>query len=248
MCLKVSIITAVFNREHLIECAMRSVLAQDYFNVEHVVIDGASTDATLNVVEYFARNDLKVLSEPDDGIYDALNRGFSVSTGDIIGLLHSDDTFYDDHVISDVVSLFNDPDVDIVYGDLNYISESDHKKVQRHWISGQYSQTKLKFGWMPPHPAMFIRRSVFETYGGYDTSFRISADFDAILRWLRNGDLTLKYLPRVLVNMRSGGASNGSIHKAILKTKEDFVALKKNGVGGFYTLFLKKASKLRQFF
>lgn len=245
--IKVSIITVVRNRVNVISQAISSVQSQDCRHIEHVIIDGASTDGTLELIQKLAREKTVLISEPDSGIYDALNKGIVNSTGDIIGLLHSDDYFSDELVISDVSRLFEDPSVDIVYGDLNYVSSINSDRVIRRWVAGEFSQAKLAWGWMPPHPAVFIRRSIIDTYGAYDTSYRISGDYDSLLRYFWQGKPKVIYLNRVLVNMRIGGASNQSLRHIMRKMGEDYRALRQNGIGGFGALIWKNISKVSQF-
>ena len=244
--LKVSIISAVYNRCATISDTINSVQMQEYPNISHVIVDGGSTDGTMNIVREFSASNQVVISEPDDGIYDALNKGIKLADGDIVGLLHSDDLFSDGMVISDVVAAFSDPAVQLVYGDLVYVEESNVTKVVRRWISGHFVSRKLRAGWMPPHPTVFVRKSVFDQLGAYDTSFKISADYDAMLRFFQSG-IYSRYIPRELVKMRLGGVSNRSVKNIITKMKEDYRAIRKNKVGGVGTLVFKSLSKIRQF-
>ena len=246
--MKISIITAVYNRADSIAEAVRSVQAQTWPQVEHVVIDGASTDGTVAVLQTCLNAQAVWLSEPDKGIYDALNKGLARATGDVIGLMHSDDFFADDEVLASVAAAFADPEVDAVYGDLDYVAKADTARIVRRWRSGDYSAAKLARGWMPPHPTLFLRRSVVERWGGYDTSFRIAADYDSILRYFGQGQIRPAYIPRVLVKMRLGGESNRSLGRIWLKTREDYRALRSNGVGGVGALVWKNLGKLGQFF
>ena len=244
--LKVSIISAVYNRCATISTAINSVQMQEYPNISHVIVDGGSTDGTMNIVREFSAANQVVISEPDDGIYDALNKGIKLADGDIVGLLHSDDLFSDAMVITDIVASFSDPAVQLVYGDLVYVEESNVAKVVRRWISGNFVRRKLRTGWMPPHPTVFVRKSVFDQLGAYDTSFKISADYDAMLRFFQSG-ICSRYIPRELVKMRLGGVSNRGVKNIITKMKEDYRAIRKNNVGGVVTLVFKSLSKIRQF-
>lgn len=221
---------------------------QTWPNVEHVVIDGGSVDGTLQVLQACLNVQAICVSEPDQGIYDALNKGLARATGDVIGLMHSDDFFSDDQVLARVAAVFADPAVDAVYGDLDYVAKADPSRIIRRWRSGEYSPRKLALGWMPPHPTLFLRRGVIERWGGYDTSFRIAADYDAILRYFGKGQIRATYIPHVLVKMRLGGESNRSLAKIWVKSREDYAALRGNGVGGFWALVWKNLSKLGQFF
>jgi len=180
---KISVVTVAYRAENTIAAALESVAGQTWADVEHVVVDGASPDRTLEVIRAHAHDKMVVVSEPDQGIYDALNKGFRLSTGDVVGIVHADDILADDTVLERVAEAFEDPDVDAVYGDLDYVARDNPDKIIRHWEAGAFSQARLRAGWMPPHPTLFLRRRVFETRELFDTSFRIAADYDAILRY-----------------------------------------------------------------
>jgi len=243
----ISVITAVFNRVTTIGQTLDSLRAQTWPNVEHLVIDGASTDGTLDLLQS-RRAELSVLlSEPDSGIYDALNKGLALAHGDIIGLLHSDDIYAHTRVLERIAHAFTDPRIDGVYGDLDYVSSTDPTRLVRRWRAGDYHPKRLARGWMPPHPTLYLRRSVIEHWGGFDTDFRIAADYDAMLRYLARGRLRLAYIPEVLVRMRLGGASNRSLSHILRKSREDYRALRRHDVGGLGTLAWKNLSKLSQF-
>lgn len=246
--MKISLITAVYNHADTIAQAVQSVQTQSWPMVEHVVIDGASTDGTVQVLQSCLNERAVWVTEPDKGIYHALNKGLARATGDVIGLMHSDDFFADDHVLSRVAAAFVDPDVDAVYGDLDYVAKDDTSRIIRRWRSGEYQVAQLAYGWMPPHPTLYLRRSVIERWGGYDTRYKIAADYDAILRYFGQGHIRVAYIPHVLVKMRVGGESNRSLAKVWLKTREDYAALRRNNVGGVATLILKNVRKLGQFF
>lgn len=245
--LKISVVTAVFNRANSIAAAIDSIQSQSWVDLEHVIQDGGSTDGTVEIIQQRARANTSFASERDGGIYDAVNRGIMRSTGDIIGLMHSDDIFANAHVLEKVAAAFANPAIDGVYGDLQYVAD-DPKRVIRHWRSGEYAPNLLRRGWMPPHPTLYLRREVFDRYGLYDTSFRIAADYDAMLRYLVKGQIKLAYIPEVLVKMRIGGESNRSLGRIIIKSREDLRALRNNSVGGFGTLAAKNLSKISQFF
>jgi len=244
---KISVVTAVWNRAGTIGAAIESVQQQTYGNVEHVIQDGGSTDGTLDIVRKMATPATALVSERDSGIYDAINRGILRASGDVIGLMHSDDFFATASVLEHVAQAFTDPDIDGVYGDLDYVSADDTSHVIRHWRSGVYEPRKLARGWMPPHPTLYLRRQVFDQWGLYDPSFRIAADYDAMLRYLAKGRIRVAYIPEVMVKMRMGGASNRSLKHIIRKSREDLSALRRNGVGGLGTLAAKNFSKLGQF-
>jgi glycosyltransferase len=245
--LKISVITAVFNRNQTISQALDSVLSQTYPLVETILIDGASTDGTLDVLESYRSNLSKFISEPDKGVYDALNKGISQSTGDVLGFLHADDIFESNDVLSKVADAFQDPRVDAVYGDLLYVQHDDISKVIRYWRAGHFDKSLLSYGWMPPHPTFYVRRSVYDRLGNFDTRYRIAADYDTILRFLGVGKINVVYIPNVLVRMRAGGISNRSFSTVVRKSFEDLDVLKRNKVGGIMTLLGKNFSKLSQF-
>jgi len=245
--LKISLITAVYNRHSTIQESIRSVQSQSYPDVEHVVVDGASSDGTVKVIKAASNEKTVVISERDDGIYDALNKGIAHASGNLIGLMHSDDFFAHNDVLQRVSEAFSDHSIDAVYGDLQYVAQDDTSRVIRHWNAGEFSPLKLSRGWMPPHPALFLRSNVFDKHGVYDTSYRIAADYDAILRWFGKGKIKAHYIPEVLVKMRVGGESNKSLRKILQKSREDYRALRSNDIGGVGALAWKNASKIRQF-
>lgn len=246
--LTLSVVTAVWNREATIAEAIESVAAQDYGHVEHVIQDGASRDGTLEVIRTTAGPNVSLESVRDGGIYDGINKGIARTTGDVVGLMHSDDLFAANDILSRVAEAFQDPGIDGVYGDLDYVAAEDTSRVIRKWRSGPYSPDRLRRGWMPPHPTLYLRRAVFDRWGLYDTSFRIAADYDAMLRYLVKGGIRLAYVPRVFVKMRVGGESNRSLAKIVQKSREDYRAIRGNGVGGLGTLAAKNFSKIGQFF
>lgn len=245
--MKLSIITAVYMRQDTVAHAISSVAAQSYSDVEHLIVDGASTDGTLDAVQRLARPGMKVISEPDRGIYDALNKGIRAATGEVVGLMHSDDFFAHDRVLEKVAFAFATTGADAVYGDLDYVAVADTSRVIRHWCSGEFAPQRLARGWMPPHPTLFVRRDAMLRLGLYDTDYRIAADYEAILRWFGKGGLSVAYVPEVLVKMRVGGESNRSLGRIIRKSHEDYRALRSTGVGGIRTLVWKNLSKLPQF-
>lgn len=245
--MKISIITAVLNRKGIVGDALNSLQRQTYGDFEHIIQDGGSTDGTLDELRLCIDERSSLISENDSGIYDAINKGIARATGDVIGLLHSDDIFGSRYVLAKVRQTFVDEEVDGVYGDLEYVSAADPSRVIRYWRAGEYDRRKLKRGWMPPHPTLFLRREVFERWGTYDVNYRIAADYDAVLRWLWQGRISLAYVPEVLVKMRLGGESNRSLSRILTKSLEDYQALRSNEVGGLGSLALKNISKLGQF-
>lgn len=245
---KISVITVCFNSEAHIAHALRSLDSQTFQDREHIIIDGASTDGTLHIIARHTHPCRQVLSAPDRGIYDAMNKGIGLACGDVIGFLNSDDFFADEHVLARVADAFLDPRVSAVYGDLEYVSKDDPSRVLRQWVSGEFSSTALQRGWMPPHPTLYVRREAYERLGGFDTTYRIAADYEYILRLFTDQTLVAAYLPGVMVKMRTGGASNRSLKNILRKTREDFDAMRLHRVGGLGTLVRKNLSKLPQFF
>lgn len=246
--MKVSVITPVFNGAETIESCIKSVLSQSYKDLEHLVIDGDSEDLTLEVVKKFADRVTKVVSGPDDGIYDALNKGIKIATGDIIGVLGSDDIYTHEKVIEDVVAAFKKENVDSCYGDLQYVDRHDLNKVIRYWRSSEYQHGKFRGGWMPPHPTFFVKKEIYEEFGCFNTNFKIAADYELMLRFLERYKISTHYIQEVLIKMRIGGVSNRSLKNMFLKSYEDYKAWKVNHLQGhFYTILCKNFSKLPQF-
>lgn len=246
--MKISIITATWNCQDTVGGCLASVAGQSYRRREHIVVDGASTDHTLALLEG-KRAQLSVLvSEPDRGIYDALNKGIARASGDVIGFLHADDLYADGTVLARIGEVFEDSGVDAVYGDLAYVGKEDTGRVIRHWRAGEFRPDRLRRGWMPPHPTLYLRRDLYERFGGFDLQYRIAADYDLMLRVLRRISGRVVYLPKVLVRMRVGGASNRSLPMILRKSFEDYRALRANRIGGAGALLWKNLSKIPQFF
>lgn len=246
--MKVSVITVAYNSAKTIRDTIDSVLSQSYEDIEYIVIDGGSKDGTQDIVRSYGSEISHFISEPDKGIYDAMNKGVSMATGDVIGILNSDDVYQDDKVIADVVSEFKSSPIDCVYGDLVYVDETDLNRVIRYWKSGQYHRKAFVNGWMPPHPTFFTTRTSYKAFGLYDTEFRSAADYELMLRFLYKNYCSASYIDRVLVRMRAGGQSNESLVNRIKGNKEDRRAWAKNGLRPrFYTLTMKPLRKLGQF-
>jgi glycosyltransferase involved in cell wall biosynthesis len=246
--IKISVITAVYNCESTVGQAIESVLAQSYPAVESVVIDGGSTDGTLAVLKHYHQRLSVLISERDQGIYDALNKGIGLAIGDVIGFLHADDVFESNLVLAKVAAAFEDSSIDAVYGDLVYVRHNDIAHVIRYWKSGSYDVAALRCGWMPPHPTLYVRRAVYERLGRFNTRYRISADYDTVLRFLLIGKIRATYIPEILVRMRTGGVSNRSLKTIVRKSLEDIQVLRGNRVGWMTALALKNLRKLSQFF
>lgn len=246
--MKVSIITSCFNRDATIGQTIESVLAQDYPDIEYIVIDGASSDCSMDVIGRY-RDDgalAKVVSEPDDGMYEAINKGIRLATGDIVGLLHSDDFFFNSHVISDIVDIFNSTGADLVYGNGLYVDAADTERVVRNWVSGRYRRWKVRLGWLPLHPTVYIRRDVFERCGLYDESYKIASDSDFLVRYLYENDLHVEYLNKYFVKMRMGGLSTGGASRGQVWA-EDVRMYKSHGFFGVPEKLMKMGWKVPQF-
>ena len=268
----ISVITAVLNNKAQIESCINSVYSQTYPDIEHIIIDGGSTDGTLEVISRTTHNglkltqdgavftnpqspsakhktrDLRVISGPDNGIYDAMNKGLRMATGDVVGFLNADDLYAADNVLKTVAGCFERQNVDSCYGDLLYVDKNDTNKTIRCWKSSPFDSALLKKGWMPPHPTFFVKRKVYEKYGVFDTSFKIAADYELMIRLLGKHGISTNYIPELLVKMRVGGASNRSIRNIIIKSSEDYRAMKMHHVGSLATLLRKNLSKIPQFF
>lgn len=245
--MKISLVTAVFNRRATLEATLASAASQTHPDIEHLIQDGGSTDGSLDIVNGWTRSQLSVVSGRDGGIYDALNRGIDRASGDVVGFLHSDDVFAHDAVLARVAEALADPSIDGVYGDLDYVAADDTNRVIRHWRSGAYDPSRLRWGWMPPHPTLYLRRRVYERHGLHDTTFRIAADYEAMLRYLVRGRIRLAYIPDVMIKMRMGGESNRSLGRVLAKSGEDLRAARRHGIGGFGTLVAKNLRKVTQF-
>jgi glycosyltransferase involved in cell wall biosynthesis len=244
--MKVSIITISFNSGKTIEATIRSVLAQEDADIEYIIIDGGSTDNTLDIVEKYKSRITHVVSEPDEGIYDAMNKGVRLSSGELVGILNSDDTYAYPSVIADVVQSLGDSDA--VYADLQYV-DADTGKVVRHWKSGNYKSGDFLKGWMPPHPTFFLRKECYNNHGLYVIDQGTAADYELMLRMIHRHGLKLSYLPKVITQMKTGGASNITWKQRWKANQQDRLSWQLNGLTPkWYTLWLKPLRKILQFF
>jgi glycosyltransferase involved in cell wall biosynthesis len=247
MPLRISIITATFNSEATVAETMRSVEEQDYPHIEHIVVDGHSQDETLEIIRQYPHT-ATLISEKDEGIYDAMNKGIRAATGDVIGILNSDDMYAHAKVISAVARIFEDPAVESCYGDLQYVDGQNTALITRTWRSGKYRADSFYWGWMPPHPTFFVRKSVYDRVGLFNTSLRSAADYELMLRILLKFGISSAYIPDVLVKMRTGGISNASVKNRVRANREDRAAWRINGLKPyFFTLYLKPLRKITQF-
>lgn len=244
---KISIITATYNSALTIRDCLNSVRAQQA-TAEHIIIDGLSNDETPEIIKTYPHIS-KVISERDLGIYDAMNKGISVAKGDVIGFLNSDDYYAHSEVLKNVIDVFEDNTIDSCYGDLVYFDPVDTTKIVRNWKSGHYHERRFYWGWMPPHPTFFVRRSIYEKYGGFNLNLGSSADYELMLRFLVKHKICTAYLPEVLVRMRAGGVSNVSLRNRLKANRMDRYAWDVNGLKPYpWTTYLKPLSKIMQFF
>lgn len=247
--MKISIITVVYNAERTIKSCVDSVLSQDYPDVEYIVIDGNSADHTVELVKSYDSSRIRLISEPDKGIYDAMNKGIALATGDVVGILNADDTYSDSSVLSEIAALFGNSKVNAVYADLEYVDAVKTDKVVRKWKAGHYQSGMFLLGWMPPHPTFFVRREFYDRLGKFRLDMGSAADYELMLRFIHKNRLQLSYLPREIVKMRAGGASNSSLSARLTANKMDAKAWKVNDLKPYwYTVWLKPIRKIVQFF
>ncbi|QWD89146.1 glycosyltransferase [Polynucleobacter sp. MWH-CaK5] len=231
--IKISIITATYNCVNTLTDCFSAVSRQDYSNYEHIVVDGASTDGTVDLIHQNIHQIKVFTSAPDKGIYDALNKGLALASGDVIGFLHADDLFASDNVLSKIAAVFDDPSVCAVYGDLQYVSKKNISNLIRCWRSSTFDKSDLVWGWMPPHPTLYVRREWYQYIGAFDIKYQISGDYVSILRLFSQPDFKSVYVPMVFVLMRTGGKSNRSVRVILKKSMEDWRALRAFGFGIF---------------
>ena len=248
--MKISVITVVFNAVDTIEDTIKSVMAQDYRDIEHIVIDGGSTDGTMDVVNQYREHLAMVMSEPDNGIYDAMNKGIDLATGDIIGNLNADDWYADNAVISRVANAFSEnTDMDAIYGDIVYVTKNKPHRIVRYWQSQPYEEGLFEKGWMPAHPSFFVKREIYSRLGKYDLVLQIQSDFELTMRFMAVNKIKTLYLPGVMVKMRMGGVTNNRISNVIKGNLEAYKACRKNGLPVTPFFMVRKVlSRLPQFF
>jgi glycosyltransferase len=246
--MKVSLITVTYNSARFLQNAIQSVYAQDYPEIEYIVVDGGSTDETLSIIEQNSSCITKWISEKDNGMYDAINKGMKMATGDIIGILNSDDMLAAKDIISKIVLAFKNQQVDSLFGDLIYVDAVETSKIHRFWKGLTYKRTLFNTGWMPAHPTFYVRKEIVEQLGGYEPSYFSAADFELMTRYLYKHRISSYYLPELIVKMRKGGMSNGSFQKRIRANRRDYLALKKNQIPfPFFVSLIKPLRKLPQY-
>lgn len=245
--MRVTIITVCYNRKTTIEQSIKSVLNQDYPDIEYIVVDGNSSDGTQDIIESYSDKIAKYVSEPDKGMYDAINKGLGMATGDIVGLMHSDDVFFDETIISKIVAVFNkNSNTDAVYGDGIYVTNDAEQKIVRNRIGGTYDYKKIKAGWLPLHPTVYIKRSIIEKYGNYNLDFKIASDTEFLLRYLYKYKINISYLNAYIVKMRMGGLST-NYKRAFEVLREDYSIYKFHELSGARAVFQKKMLALMQY-
>lgn len=247
---KISVITVCLNSRNTIRDTIRSVLSQTAVDVEYILIDGGSRDGTLEIIEEYRDRIDFLVSEPDAGIYHAMNKGLSLAAGDVVGFLNSDDFYPGEHVLSTIVERFEVDAIDCCYGDLCYVSPKRVDSVVRFWKSSPFRPEAFRLGWAPPHPTFFVRREVYERHGGFDTRYRIAADVELMMRFLEVSGIAAAYVPIPMVHMRLGGETNKSIRNVVRQNREIIHALRKHGLGVSIPRYLrgKIISRVRQFF
>lgn len=246
--MKVSIITATYNSAKTIKDCLQSINCQTYKNVEHIVIDGESVDDTLKIIKEISPKTI-IISEPDSGIYDAMNKGINIATGEIIGILNSDDLYVDETVISSIVYEFqNNPEIECVYADLFYVKKEEIEEITRIWKTGVYKKGSFAKGWHPAHPTLFLKRDLYKNYGMFNLKYGLAADFEFMLRIFEIKNVISKYLPKPIVYMRQGGATSKSVKNIIKQNFEILDAFKENGIKVSKLYSLNRIfSKLKQF-
>jgi glycosyltransferase involved in cell wall biosynthesis len=245
---RISIITVTYNSAAYLQDCIDSIKSQDYDNIEYIIIDGKSSDGTQAIIR---KNDDVVdfyLSETDKGMYDAINKGISIATGEFVGLLNSDDILDNPKVISRVVKTFTEQKVDSVYGDIEYVDRFDVNRVMRIWKGKPFKRSRFAYGWMPAHPSFYIRRSLIEKHGAYETHFYSAADYEFMCRYLYKHKVTSAYIPSLMVRMRLGGQSNNTLKARFRANRRDYLAMKRNDIPmPFVTSILKPLIKVHQF-
>jgi len=244
--MRISIITVVRNNRNMIEDCIQSVIGQTCTDIEYIVIDGASTDGTLDIIDGYKDRISRIVSEKDKGHIFAMNKGLGLASGDVVGFLHSDDFYADNTVIEKIANSFKNNDTDSLYGDLVYVTKNNPDRIVRYWRGRDYDVKSLRWGWMPAHPTFFVRKNIYEKYGYFNTDFKISTDYENMLRFLYRYKISAQYLPETIVKMRFGGVSNRSVKNIIRKTVEDYRACRMHELG-LSTVIMKNIMKLPQF-
>ena len=244
---RISIITVAFNAQNTIERCINSVLRQKFKNFEYIIIDGGSTDNTCEIISKHRNNIDVFISEPDNGIYDAMNKGIALATGDVVGTVNADDFYADDDVLNSIAKVFAEQDTSILYGDLDYVDQSD--KIIRKWRSGTYSRGMFNWGWMPPHPTFYCKKILFDRLGAYKLDYGSAGDYELMLRFIHLNNNNAYYLNKVLIKMVIGGVSNKSLTNRVQAMRFDLKAMRDNNIRlPMVTILFKPLRKLAQFF
>ena len=244
---RISIITVAFNAQNTIERCINSVLRQKFKNFEYIIIDGGSTDNTCKIISNYRNNIDVFISEPDNGIYDAMNKGIALATGDVVGTVNADDFYADDDVLNSIAKVFAEQDTSILYGDLDYVDQSD--KIIRKWRSGTYSRGMFNWGWMPPHPTFYCKKILFDRLGAYKLDYGSAGDYELMLRFIHLNNNNAYYLNKVLIKMVIGGVSNKSLTNRVQAMRFDLKAMRDNNIRlPMVTILFKPLRKLAQFF
>lgn len=244
--LKISLITVTFNAERTIERCVQSVINQSYPNIEYIIIDGNSTDNTGQIISKYSSHLQAFISEPDEGVYDAMNKGIKIATGDIIGMLNADDFFADDDILLKVADAFKQRSIQILYGDLDYVNAAG--KVIRKWRSGNYAKGAFNWGWMPPHPTFYCKKELYDKYGFYSLDYGTAADYELMSRFMVKNNINASYFQRVMVKMQIGGKSNKSLSNRVKASLNDYRAMKVNGISiPWVVVLLKPLRKIPQY-
>lgn len=245
----ITIVTVCHNSAATIKETLESIASQSYKNIEHIVVDGGSTDGTLTIVREWRKHPVRLISEPDRGMYEAMNKGIGMATGDVIGILNSDDVYYDSNVLEDVSMVMSDDSLDACYADLIYVDKNNSEKIVRYWKSCSFKNGLFCRGWMPPHPTFFVRRLIYEKYGNFDLDYSFAADVELLARLLERFQIKSLYIPKIFVKMRFGGTSNKSIFNIIKQNIYIYRACKKNNIPISLSVFFltKMTSRIRQY-
>jgi glycosyltransferase involved in cell wall biosynthesis len=228
--MKISIITVAFNAAHTIAETLVSVAEQTYPNIEHIVIDGASTDGSLEIIQQHAHGIARLISEPDRGIYDAMNKGLRLATGEVIGFLNADDVYADSMVLDRVSAIMATKELDALFGDVEFFNPAQPVQTLRRYRSARFRPERISWGWMPAHPALFLRSQLYKRFGEFNANYRIAGDFELVARMFHDGTLRYQHLPEVLVKMRTGGVSTGGWRNTLLLNREVLRACRENGI------------------
>ena len=246
--MKVSIITVTLNSERFLSDCIESVRRQNYGDIEHIIIDGKSTDRTLDIIWQNSDHIANWISETDRGMYDAINKGLEMATGDIVGILNSDDMFASADAVRSIVECFKHNHTGAVYGNLMYVHPQNTKKIIRLWKGLPYKRFRFRYGWMPAHPTFYVRRNLIEKYGPYENHYFSAADYEFMARYLFKHKVSATFLDEMIIKMRTGGMSNGNLKRRLRANRRDFLAMKKNNIPfSFFVSILKPLIKIPQF-